>query len=112
MATVLMQDDKPVACHSQVLELIAHQKPAYEELVAIVFAVLKWRSYLLGRKFFVEQIRGALNFYLNNTKLVWNTKSEFVIFWVLTLKFATRLAKLNRAADALLHRLYFAELPC
>lgn len=64
----------------------------------------------LGGNSLFTQIRGALNFYLNNTKLVWNTKSEFVSFWVLTSKFATRLAKLNRAADALLHD--FAELPC
>ena len=54
LGAVLMQDDKPVAFHSQVLGLRAREKSVYEELMAIVFVVLKWRSYLLGRKFFVR----------------------------------------------------------
>ena len=63
VGAVLMQDDKLVAFHSQVLGLRARKKSSYEkELMAIVFAVLKWRSYLLRRKFFVRIDQESLKF--------------------------------------------------
>ena len=50
VGAVLMQDDKSIAFHNQVLGQRARLKLVYEkELMAIAFAVLKWRSYLLGR---------------------------------------------------------------
>ena len=63
LGAMLMQDNKPVAFHSQVLGLRARKKSAYEkELMAIVFAVLKWRLYLLGRKNFVHTDQKSLKF--------------------------------------------------
>ncbi|KAH9745477.1 hypothetical protein KPL70_004086 [Citrus sinensis] len=47
---VLLQGQQPVAYYSQVLGARACLKSIYEkELMAIVFAILKWRLYLLGR---------------------------------------------------------------
>ena len=87
LGAVLMRDDKPVAIHSQVLGLRARQKSAYEkELMAIVFAVLKWRSHLLGRKFFVHTDQKSLNFCLNSERLIQNTKSGFANCWAMILK--------------------------
>ena len=46
---VLMQDNMPLAFFSQKLSPSAQSKFVYEkELMAIVFAIKKWRSYLVG----------------------------------------------------------------
>lgn len=55
LGMVLMQDHKPITYFSHALNQLGRKKYVYErELMAIVFAVQKWRHYLLGRKFVVQ----------------------------------------------------------
>ena len=52
IGAVLLQGQQPVAFFSQTLGPRAQAKSINEkELMAIVFAILKWRPYLLGRRF-------------------------------------------------------------
>lgn len=54
VGAVIMQQGRPIAYHSQLLTRKALQGSVYEkELMAIVFAVKKWRSYLLGHYFII-----------------------------------------------------------
>lgn len=56
LGVVLSQNQRPIENFSQVLPHNARLKSVYErELMAIVFAVQKWRHYLLGRKFIAEK---------------------------------------------------------
>ena len=65
LGAVLLQGERPIAYYSQTLGLQARLKSIYEkELMAIVFAVLKWRPYLLGRRFVVRTDQQSLKFLL------------------------------------------------
>ena len=55
LGAVLMQQGRPVAFYSQKLSPTARTKSVYErELMAIVFAIQKWRPYILGKHFVVK----------------------------------------------------------
>ena len=55
LGAVLMQDQRPIAFHSQALKGKNLHLLTYEtELLASATAVKKWRSYLLGRPFVVR----------------------------------------------------------
>ena len=55
VGAVLMQNQRPIAYHSQALKWKALALSTYEkELLALVVAVKKWRPYLLGRPFVIK----------------------------------------------------------
>ena len=55
---ILTQESHPIAYFSKTLGSRACLKPIYEkQLMAIVFAILKWRHYLLERKLSSKQIK-------------------------------------------------------
>ena len=52
LGVVLMQHDRPIAFYSQKLSTVSRTKSVYKRvLMAIVFAVKKWRPYILGKHF-------------------------------------------------------------
>lgn len=65
LGAVLMQDNHPVAYFSRVLPQRVRQHSVYErELMAVVFAVQKWRHYLLGRQFVVRTDQWSMKYFL------------------------------------------------
>ena len=65
LGAMLMQGQRPIAFHSQALKGKNLHLSTYEtELVALVFAIHKWRSYLLGRPFIVKIDHQSLKFLL------------------------------------------------
>nr|XP_023879731.1 uncharacterized protein LOC111992135 [Quercus suber] len=65
LGAVLMQEQRPIAYHSQALKGKHLHLSAYEtELLALATAVKKWRPYLLGRPFIVRTDHQSLKFLL------------------------------------------------
>ena len=55
LGAVSMQERHPIAYYSKTLGIRAQNKSIYEkELMEILFVVLKWKHYLLGRRFMVK----------------------------------------------------------
>ena len=65
LGAVLMQDQRPIAFHSQALKSKNIALSTYEkELLALVVVVKKWRPYLLGRPFVIKTDHQSLKYLL------------------------------------------------
>ena len=61
-----MQDQKPIAFHSQVLKGRSLALSTYEkEFLAVVVAVQKWRHYLVGKPFVIKTDQQSLKYLLD-----------------------------------------------
>ncbi|KAL4558785.1 hypothetical protein LXL04_036987 [Taraxacum kok-saghyz] len=102
LGAVLSQDSRPIAYYSCVLGTKARLKSIYEkELMAIVKAVLKWRPYLMGRRFIVRTDQLSLKFLLEQ-RMVGSDYQKWVsklMGFEFDIQFRT--GSSNKVADAL-----------
>ena len=67
LGTVLMQRGRPIAFHSQALKGKNLALSTYEELLALVIAIKRWRAYLVGRPFIVKIDQQSLKYLLEQS---------------------------------------------
>lgn len=106
-----MQQNRPIAFYNKALSERSSQKSTYEkELMALVHAVLHWRSYLLGRKFVVRTDHRSLRHILHQ-----QISSPSQQYWVAKLMgydfdVEYKAGPTNTAADSLTRRDAESEL--
>ena len=60
-----MQQGHPIACISKALAPKHHSLSAYEkELLPVVYAVEKWKAYIIGRHFIIKTDHFSLKYIL------------------------------------------------
>ena len=65
IGVVLTQQGKPVAYMSRALGVTKKSWSTYaKEMLSIVEAICMWRSYLLGRKFYIQTDQRNLKYFL------------------------------------------------
>lgn len=100
----VLRQDRPIAFHSQALNgknlLMSYEK----EMLALLMAVLKWRHYLLGRKFVVRTDQRSLR-YLWSQKIATEAQHNW-LYKLIGFDFTIEYKKgsENKVADALSRR--------
>lgn len=70
LGAVLMKNQRPIVYYNHTLSSQARLKSVYErELMAVVFAVQRWRPYLLGKRFIIRSYQSALKFLLDQREI-------------------------------------------
>ena len=70
LGAVLMQDEHPIAFKSRKLNKREQLKSTYDKkMLAIMQALVKWRKYLLGRKFMIHTDHNSLQYLLQQKTL-------------------------------------------
>ncbi|KAI5334926.1 hypothetical protein L3X38_025059 [Prunus dulcis] len=102
---VLMQEKRPVAFFSHALQGKTLFLSTYEkEMMALVFAVQKWRPYLLGRKFVVRTDQRSLR-HLWEQKITTTAQEKWLVkFMGYDFTIEYKKGKENLVADALSRR--------
>ena len=105
LGAVLMQNQRPIAFHSQTFKGKALQLSTYEkELLALATTVHKWQPYLLGRPFIIKTDQQSLKYILEQkiatpAQQKWLTKLLGYLFMVEYKKGCE-----NKVVDALFRR--------
>ena len=102
LGAVLMQENRPIAFYSHKLSSNARIKSVYEkELMAIVFAIKKWRPYLIGRRFIVRTDQRSLKFLLGQRVVDGEHQKWLLKLMSYDFEIQYKPGKTNNAADAL-----------
>ena len=102
IGVVLMQQHHPIAFISRMLNQQQQALSTYEkELLAVVFAVQKWRHYLLSRPFVIRTDHRSLKYMLEH--ILTTTFQQKWLVKLMKFKFSIeyKQGKENVAADAL-----------
>ena len=102
LGSILMQSRKPLAFFSQALSERARRKSVYEwELMAIVFAVQKWRQHLMGHPVIIKIDQRSLKYLLEQRVLVGEQQKWVSKLLGYDFEVQYKLGKDNRVADEL-----------